>query len=260
MTASQPFVKSSASLQNWPCFERSPCACACRCCSASCLRWDWRSASACSSCMPARAFAPRPTGRRALRAIWSKRLCRDLTTAPDPQAEIARLLADARRLRHVRVTLAGEETPAQKDVDRAPQWFARLVLPNAAVTRIETGRGAILIAPNPADEIAEIWQEIVWLTIGGAGIVGRRLRTCLARRVANAASRRDPRRWPAAAGARRTFGARSRRRLSGIHHHRRAHQRSGGNPATARRRKSPARAAHDPCAGRRAQRHRARPA
>jgi two-component system sensor histidine kinase UhpB len=44
------------------------------------------------------------------------------------------------------------------------------VLPNAAVTRIEAGHGAILISPNPADEIAEIWQEIVWLTIGGAGI------------------------------------------------------------------------------------------
>ncbi|KAF0120657.1 MAG: integral membrane sensor signal transduction histidine kinase [Methylocystaceae bacterium] len=94
-----------------------------------------------------------------------------LDAAPDPQAEIARLLADARRLRHVRVTLAGEETPAREDVDRAPQWFTRLVLPNAAVTRIETGRGAaIMIASNPADEIAEIWQEIVWLAIGGAGI------------------------------------------------------------------------------------------
>ncbi|MBI5012845.1 MAG: sensor histidine kinase, partial [Methylocystis sp.] len=57
-----------------------------------------------------------------------------LDAAPDPQAEIARLLADARRLRHVRVTLAGEEAPAQKDVNRAPQWFARLVLPNAAAT------------------------------------------------------------------------------------------------------------------------------
>jgi two-component system sensor histidine kinase UhpB len=45
------------------------------------------------------------------------------------------------------------------------------VLPNAAVSRIETGRGsAIIIAPNPADEIAEIWQEIVWLAIGGEGI------------------------------------------------------------------------------------------
>jgi two-component system sensor histidine kinase UhpB len=106
------------------------------------------------------------------------RLARDLVeatlprldAAPDPQAEIAQLLADVRRLRHIRVALAGEETPAKGDVDRAPQWFRRLVLPNAAVTRIETGQGAILISPNPADEIAEIWQEIVWLTIGGAGI------------------------------------------------------------------------------------------
>ncbi len=106
------------------------------------------------------------------------RLARDLVeatlprldAASNPQAEIARLLADARRLRHVRVTLAGEETPAAENEGRAPQWFARLVLPNAAATRIETARGAILISPNPADEIAEIWQEIVWLAIGGAGI------------------------------------------------------------------------------------------
>jgi len=94
-----------------------------------------------------------------------------LGAAPDPQAEIARLLADVRRLRHVRVTLAEEEIPAPEKVDRAPQWFTRLVLPNAAATRIATGRGAtIVIAPNPADEIAEIWQEIVWLAIGGVGI------------------------------------------------------------------------------------------
>ncbi|HEY8125882.1 MAG TPA: histidine kinase [Methylocystis sp.] len=112
-------------------------------------------------------------------ADGATRLARDLVEAtltrldaePDPQAEIARLLSDARRLRHVRVTLAGEKPPSGEDVDRAPQWFTRLVLPNAAVIRIETGRGApILIAPNPADEIAEIWQEIVWLAIGGAGI------------------------------------------------------------------------------------------
>lgn len=111
-------------------------------------------------------------------ADGATRLARDLVeatllrldSAADPQAEIARLLADAQRLRHVRVTLAGDEALAKGDVDRAPQWFTRLVLPNAAATRIETSRGAILIAPNPADEIAEIWQEIVWLAIGGAGI------------------------------------------------------------------------------------------
>jgi two-component system sensor histidine kinase UhpB len=111
-------------------------------------------------------------------ADGATRLARDLVeatltrldSAADPQAEIARLLADARRLRHVRVTLAGDEAPSKEDIDRAPQWFTRLVLPNAAATRIETSRGAILIAPNPADEIAEIWQEIVWLAIGGAGI------------------------------------------------------------------------------------------
>ncbi len=94
-----------------------------------------------------------------------------LETAVDPKAEIARLLADAQRLRHVRVALEGAEAAPPATDNRAPQWFATLALPKAAVTRVETPRGAaIIIAANPADEIAEIWQEIIWLAIGGAGI------------------------------------------------------------------------------------------
>ncbi|MEF3367570.1 ATP-binding protein [Methylocystis sp. 9N] len=111
-------------------------------------------------------------------ADGATRLARDLVeatlkrleTAPDPQAEIGRLLADARRLRHVAVTLEGEEATPQSQDNRAPRWFSALTLPKAAVTRIETPRGAIDIAVNPADEIAEIWQEIVGLAIGGAAI------------------------------------------------------------------------------------------
>ena len=53
---------------------------------------------------------------------------------------------------------------------RAPSWFAALATPRASVARIEmTGRlhRAVLIATNPADEIAEIWEEIVALAVGG---------------------------------------------------------------------------------------------
>ena len=69
------------------------------------------------------------------------------------------------------MTLEGADAVRPASDNRAPQWFTTLVLPNAAVTRVETPRGAaIIIAANPADEIAEIWQEIIWLAIGGAGI------------------------------------------------------------------------------------------
>jgi hypothetical protein len=227
---------------------------ACRLLSASYLRW-LALASACS-CMGARVRAEADGATRLARELIEATLAR-LDAAPDPQAEIARLLADARRLRHVRVTLAGEETPAREDVDRAPQWFTRLVLPNAAVTRIETGRGAaIMIAPNPADEIAEIWQEIVWLAIGGAGIsvaafglvslaVSRTLRP----------SRRSRR--TEASGARRTFDARFADGCRFVI----VAERINALAATLQQpTKKIARAAHDPCAGRRAKRHRPRSA
>lgn len=93
-----------------------------------------------------------------------------LSTAADPQAELARLFADARRMRHVRVTLEGEAAPVIPDGARAPDWFVALVLRPPTAMRIETRLGAIEIKSNPADEIAEIWQEIVWFAIGGAGV------------------------------------------------------------------------------------------
>lgn len=94
-----------------------------------------------------------------------------LDAATDPQAELARLLEDARRLRHVSVTLEGGDRARKTSDHRAPEWFSALVTPKDSVARIATPHsGAIVIAANPADEIAEIWQEIVWLAIGGAGI------------------------------------------------------------------------------------------
>jgi len=93
-----------------------------------------------------------------------------LATAPDPLGELTKILADARRLRHVRVALEGADAPARPD-RRAPEWFSALALPAPMAGRIETPLNkTIVIAANPADEIAEIWQEIVWLAIGGAGV------------------------------------------------------------------------------------------
>lgn len=112
-------------------------------------------------------------------AEGATRLARDLVqatlprlhAASDPNAELAELLADARRLRHVRVTVEGEAAPAPAR-NRAPDWFSALVFRPPAPTRIATPQGAIEIAANPADEIAEIWEEIVWLSIGAAAVAG----------------------------------------------------------------------------------------
>jgi two-component system sensor histidine kinase UhpB len=105
------------------------------------------------------------------------RLARDLAQATlprlrvsaDPQAELAGLLEDARRLRHVRVTVEGEAPPAASE-KRAPDWFSALVFRAPAPTRLETPLGAIDIAASADDEIAEIWEEIVWLSIGAAAV------------------------------------------------------------------------------------------
>ena len=93
--------------------------------------------------------------------------------APDPQAELKRLLAQAQKLRHVRIFLEGEAPPAQgaPETSRAPAWFATLATPREKTTRIaapESVGGAVLILPDPSDEIAEIWEEIVGLGLGGA--------------------------------------------------------------------------------------------
>ena len=94
-----------------------------------------------------------------------------LASAVDPKVEIARLLADAKRLRHVRVTLDDGTAPQDARESRAPDWFAALILRKSAAARVETPRnGTFVIASNPADEIAEVWEEVVALAIGGAGV------------------------------------------------------------------------------------------
>lgn len=110
-------------------------------------------------------------------AEGATRLARDLVHAtlpglqssPDPQRDFAELLADARRLRHVRITVEGEAPPPNAR-NRAPDWFSALVFRPTDPLHISTPRGVVSIAANPADEIAEIWEEIVWLAIGAAAV------------------------------------------------------------------------------------------
>ena len=93
-----------------------------------------------------------------------------LATSPQPRAVLDELLEDARRLRHVRVTLDGASAPREQMARRAPEWFGALVFRPAAPERIETPLGVLEIAASADDEIAEIWEEIVWLTIGAAAV------------------------------------------------------------------------------------------
>src|SRR5208283_1081605 len=58
--------------------------------------------------------------------------------APDPDAELKRLLAQAQKLRHVRIFLEGEPAPSKgpAGIRRAPAWFAALATPRENITRI----------------------------------------------------------------------------------------------------------------------------
>jgi two-component system, NarL family, sensor histidine kinase UhpB len=100
-----------------------------------------------------------------------------METAADPDGELAKLLIEAQSLRHVRIFLEGQKATSgeAERTRRAPEWFAALARPREAVSRIDLkGRGglhgALMIASNPADEIAEIWEEVIWLAMGGAGV------------------------------------------------------------------------------------------
>lgn len=99
-----------------------------------------------------------------------------LEESSDPVPALRRLVAGVEKLRHIRIFLEGL-APAEQTVDQrqAPEWFAALVLPRQSITRISMEghrrlHGDLVIAANPADEIAEIWDEIVFLTLGGAAL------------------------------------------------------------------------------------------
>lgn len=101
-----------------------------------------------------------------------------LETSADPSLALRQMLDDVAKLRHVRIFL--DTKPSQNDGRvnddrRAPDWFASLVMPRVSETRVKLDghgglEGTLIIAANPADEIDEIWDEILSLTLGGAGL------------------------------------------------------------------------------------------
>jgi len=105
----------------------------------------------------------------------------DLAEAPDPEARLARIVGDLSRLRHVSIVHEMDgESPAPRasraPADHAPPaWFVRLVHPEQTISRVPVtidGRslGALVIASDPIDEMAEIWDGIVTQIEVGAAI------------------------------------------------------------------------------------------
>lgn len=97
--------------------------------------------------------------------------------SPDPEKALRKLLAGVEKLRHIRIFFEGRSPvePEAAAQDRAPEWFKALVRPRQSAMRIAlAGRsglqGDVVIAADPADEIVEIWEEVVFLTLGGAGL------------------------------------------------------------------------------------------
>ncbi len=88
-----------------------------------------------------------------------------LAKAPDPLAELEKLFTDVRRLRHVRIAQADAPQSVVRD-PVAPEWFSALVMPAPAESRIVTPVATIVVSANPLDEIDEVWQELVWLSMG----------------------------------------------------------------------------------------------
>lgn len=101
---------------------------------------------------------------------------RGLKPEPDLDKRLAGLAASFDRLRHVRVAYQAEGAlaPAPKATrPEPPAWFVALVRPRATSARIEAvvdGRpiGAFLVEGDPADEIGELWDSLVTLTLDGA--------------------------------------------------------------------------------------------
>ncbi len=104
------------------------------------------------------------------------RLAHELVEATLPRLSMTQgeqplldLMEDARRLRHVRVTIEGAAAGQPRE-KRAPEWFSALVFRPPTPIHVASPFGMIDIVATSDDEIAEIWEEIVWLTIGASAM------------------------------------------------------------------------------------------
>jgi two-component system sensor histidine kinase UhpB len=94
-----------------------------------------------------------------------------LNEAPDPDARLDQIVHDLKRLRHVSITLQGDESalfaPADEtgDAPSVPAWFVALIHPEKTSVSVPVSihgkPTALVITSIPNDEIAEIWDGII---------------------------------------------------------------------------------------------------
>src|ERR1700744_3725655 len=113
-----------------------------------------------------------------------------LNEASDPDARLDQIVRDLRRLRHVSITLQGDEGTTSAPPDEAddassvPSWFVALVHPERTSVSVPISihgrQESLVITSLPDDEIAEIWDGIVTqLGVGTAVAVALFLITML---------------------------------------------------------------------------------
>ena len=123
-----------------------------------------------------RRIEPEVANARALTTEILRDAVKGLKPAPDVEGRLAALAASLDRLRHVRVTYepqGGAPVPAPSTRTKPPAWFVALIHAPATSERIEAqvgGRslGAFVVAGDPDDEIDELWDSLVTLTLDGA--------------------------------------------------------------------------------------------
>ena len=100
-----------------------------------------------------------------------------LNEAPDPDAQLNRMVTDLGQLRHLSVfrqsaaPLPGADRPGES---RAPAWFVSLVHPEQLSVNVPLTIGgrpdALVITAHPDDEIGEIWDGIATQLVIGSAI------------------------------------------------------------------------------------------
>ncbi len=104
----------------------------------------------------------------------------------NPLEALSKLMEGLQNLRHVSVIMERSSTPNElvrqgPAPDRlrpasVPRWFAALVNPMRTIIAVPVEiegvhYGSILIASNPWDEVAEVWESFLFLSVGGSALV-----------------------------------------------------------------------------------------
>ena len=109
-----------------------------------------------------------------------------LKQVQNPDEALSHLMEGFQNLRHVSVIMERSSQPGQPvrqgpAPDRlrptsVPHWFATLVSPIRTIIAVPieiegVHYGSILIASNPWDEVAEVWESFLFLALGGSALV-----------------------------------------------------------------------------------------